>query len=72
MKTEAEIRTFRDNLRRTLKYDCQCRGLVHDHECLLGRSIAIGTEAALSWLLEEDGHYDHMVEQIAMSAARSI
>jgi hypothetical protein len=70
MKTEAEIRRHRDNLRTCQHADCGCPGTVHEDECRRGSEMMTAVERTLSWILGECPAADQLVAEMDASARR--
>jgi hypothetical protein len=70
MKTEAEIRRHRDNLRTCLSADCACADTGHSDECRLGKEMMIAVIGMLSWILGEAPEADRLIGVMDESARR--
>lgn len=62
MKTEREIRQFRDDHRKAMDVPCSCAATGHAYECEAGRMMGVGALAALSWLLDEEPAFQAVVD----------
>lgn len=69
MKSEQEIRSYRDNLRyvaRIVDRSAHGMNLVDLHDCL---AITVAS-VVLSWVLGENEHHERLVEDVAAFKAR--
>jgi hypothetical protein len=68
VKTEAEIRAYRDALRVANGFPCDCAGGEHEEKCVTGGRMMDATIAELSWVLgEAEWHQPFVNRVVAMS-----
>ncbi len=70
MKTEAEIRKYRDALRKGRYAPCDCAASGHDIECRMGGYMMDVAIAELSWVLGEAPERDRAVEEMTAEINR--
>lgn len=64
MKSEREIRAYRDDLRKSRNLDCDCRRK-HSRGCRKRQLVMLSMDEALSWILDENFEHDECVEYVA-------
>jgi hypothetical protein len=72
MKSEAEIRRHRDNLRLMKRQPCGCRGTQHQLKCEIGLRMMEATEQTLSWILGEHDDMQRLVDELERDARDKI
>jgi hypothetical protein len=68
MKTEAEIRQHRDDLKTCIHMPCDCRG-THQEQCFRGMMMMKATIDTLSWILGENEEMAELVNRMQADAA---
>jgi hypothetical protein len=69
MRSEAEVRRYRDALRISRGIPCDCDQTGHAEECRVGGMVASGIEHILGWVLGDDEHSTRLVELTIRRAA---
>ena len=66
MKSEKEIRAYRDDLFRAIKRPCKCAAYGEADVCARRKVMRAITALTLQWVLGEGGsEYDRTIEEIA-------
>jgi hypothetical protein len=63
MKTAAQIRQHRDDMREALITPCNCTG-VHAQACKSGARILCACVELLNWVLDENPEYERVVKRL--------
>jgi hypothetical protein len=66
MRTEKEIRQYRDDLRVATSLPCNCDRTGHGQECYEGGLMAKAVIRALSWAIGEDDGFQDVVDYCHM------
>jgi hypothetical protein len=68
MRTEAELRRYRDGLRKAIVKPCSCHGTIHAMECAIGGEQMKANLMLIAWVLGEAPEYDEFAAMLSSLA----